>query len=174
MLPAIIAGLNDPAVIVYVGWGYVVSYYLASWGFHYHSSDANHTGIWKKNGFADVVTSTIWSIVAIILILSLIDLLIRNELSLGFLLHYYVLFLLLFAHVYNIVEWHAPGSIGDMQAGWPGELQCVIMSIEIMTSAPYTSARPVTLVPESIAALQALLGLAFVAIFIAKAVALMV
>ena len=174
MLPTIISRLNDPIFIIDIGWGYVVSYYLASWGFHHHSADLNYTGIWKKNGFADVVTSTIWLIVAIILILSLIDLLIRNQLSLSFLLQYYALFLLLFGHMYNILEWHAPGSIAEMQNGWPGELQCAIMSIEIMTSAPYTSARPAGLVTESIAALQSLLGLAFVAIFIAKAVALMV
>jgi Mn2+/Fe2+ NRAMP family transporter len=174
MLPWLISGLqslNDPTVVVYVVWAFIVSYYLASWGFLSHE-EANYRGAWRKSGIIDIASSVIWLVVTIFLILSLIDLLIRNRVSLGLILHFYVFFLFLFAFVYNILEWHDSGQISPYSGGWAGELRCLVMSIEIMTSSPYTSTKPAKLLAESIAAIQSLLGIAFVTIFIVLAVTL--
>jgi len=176
MLTWIISGLqaiNNPQAIVIVGLFVVASYYLVSAKFHYHSNSPTYRGVWNKNGPIDIVTSVVWALASILLILSLIDLVSRNELTLGFLLGYYTLFIFLFAIVYNVLEWHFPGGIAEQKAGWAGELQSVILSIQIMTSADYTSAKPARWDTESIASLQSLLAIFFIAVFIAKAVARM-
>lgn len=176
MIPTIIRFLqvsNDPVKIIYIGFVYVASYYVVSAVFHHYSVKPGYSGIWRKNGIIDVITSVIWCIAAIGLITSLLDLLIRNELTVVYLLLYYALFLFLFAFLYNILNWHFVGTIDGLQAGWKGELQCVVMSIQVMTTGDYTSAKPAKLVAEVFACLQSLLGVLFVAVFIAKAVALL-
>ncbi len=176
MIPAILQflqGLNDPGRVVQVGFWYVASYYVVSGFFYHYATKPGYAGVWRKNGAVDVVTSVLWCFAAIGLILSLLDLLIRNELPLGYLLVYYALFLFLFAFVYNLLEWHLPGTIDGLKDGWTGELQCMTMSIQVMTTADYTTAKPARALAEFLAGLQSLLGIVFVAVFIAKAVALL-
>lgn len=177
MIPTILEFLqswNDPKWVIYIVLAYVASYYVVSGFFHFYASKAGYAGFWHKNGPVDVLTSGLWCPMAIVLILSLLDLLIRNELSLGYLLIYYGLLILLFAFVYNIIEWHFPGTIDGLKDGWTGELQCLMMSVQVITTASYTSAKPAGRPAELVAVLQSLLGVALVAIFIAKAVALLV
>jgi hypothetical protein len=115
----------------------------------------------------------LWCFGALALIASLIDLVVRNELSVSFLLQYYALFLLFFAFVYNLIGWHLPGAIEGLRAGWAGELQCLIMSVQVMTTGDYTSAKPAKPISEVISAVQCLLGILFIAVFVAKAVGLL-
>ena len=166
---AIFKSPNYPAYLVYVGWMVVLSYYLATWGFLAHK-DAT-SGIWEKNGYFDVATSIFWSFLTVALIVASIDLLIRNQLSLLLLANYYILFLFSFAFIYSLLEWHFPGSVKNRESEtWRGEIQSLIMSVTMMTGSGHTTATPAGLRAESVAAIQSLLGLAFVAVFIAKAV----
>lgn len=176
MIPGVLQALqavNDPKSIVLIGAAYGIGYYIVSWLFHRHSHDSTYGGWWRKNSAADAITSFLWIVVAVVLILSLLDLLSRNELPLQYLLAYYVLWLFLFAFIYNILEWHYPGMVSGLSEGWSGELQCLVMSVSAMTAGPYTSARPAKPLAEAIAAFQSLLGLLIVVVFIAKAVALL-
>ena len=110
--------LNDPYRIVQIGVLYIASYYVVSAFFHAYTKKDNYAGFWSKNGVADKVSSVLWCITAVVLILSLLDLVTRNELSLGYLLLYYVLFLFLFAFLYNILEWHFRGTVAHLNPGW--------------------------------------------------------
>lgn len=168
MIPTILRflqDLNDPSSIVLIGFVFVGSYYVVSIFFHYYESKKGYAGIWRKNGPLDVVSSVIWCLSALFLILSLVDLLTRNVLSLGYLLIYYVLFIFLFAFVYNILDWHFHGSFHGLNGGWPGELQCVTMSLQAMTTGGYTSAKPARPLTEFLASVQTLLGI-FLLLFV--------
>jgi len=101
---------------------------------------------------------------------SLVDLLVRNELALRQLLCYYGLFLFLFAFIYNMLARHFPGMIEGLRHGWTGELQCFSLSVQVVTTGDYTSARPAKPLAEFIASVQLLRGVVLVAVFIAKAV----
>ena len=169
LLDLTISKLDDPLVVGVVGWTFVASYYVASWGFISHNK-AGYQGPWRKNGWIDRVTSIMWAGVAVFLIMSLVVFLVGHQISLPGLLNFYFLFLFTFAFVYNILEWHFPGSLNNMQPGWPGEIQCLLISLAAMTTASYPSAAPKSLLAECISGIQTLLGVAFVAIFIAKAV----
>lgn len=162
--------LNNPTTIVLAGLFVVCGYYLISWFFHYYSGVAGYSGPWRKNSWIDITSSVIFTAATIATIVSLIDLACRNELTLEFLLIYYVLLIFLFAFIYNIIEWHRPGAVVGLLPGWAGELQSVILSVQIMTSADYTSAKPARLGTELLASIQSLLGILFIAVFIAKAV----
>jgi hypothetical protein len=164
-----ILGYNDPVVFAYVGWMFVVSYYLVTLGFLTYGGATS--GFWKRNGCFDVITSIIWSGFTVMLIISSIDLLIKNQLPLLFLAKYYVLFLFLFAFIYSVLEWHSSGSVENRHRdSWSGEIQSLIMSVTMMTGSGHSTATPKGLRAESVAAIQSLLGLVFVAVFIAKAV----
>ena len=167
---AVIKRLNDPDVFAWVGGIFVISYYATSLGFISREGVANYQGFWSKNGFFDRATSFIWTLFAIGLIGSSVDLLLRNQLSLSLLAIYYVLFLFFFAFIYNLVAWHYPGSISNLKPGWDGEIQCLVMSVSMMTGSGHSVALPASTKTDIIAAVQSLLGLIFVAVFIAKAV----
>jgi hypothetical protein len=146
-----------------------LSYYLATWQFL--AQKVATSGIWKKHGFFDVTTSIFWSFSTVVLIVISIDLLIRNQLSLLLLANYYILFLFSFAFIYSLLDWHFAGSVENRQSDtWSGEIQSLIMSVTMMTGSGHTTVTPKGLRAESVAAIQSLLGLAFVAVFIAKAV----
>jgi hypothetical protein len=159
---------NDPAVFAALGWIFVASYYVTSWGFIAHEKAKK--GIWKKNGFFDRATTFIWFGFTVALIISSIDLIVKNEMSLTMLAIYYVLFLFLFAFIYNLIAWHSPGSVEKLGLGWTTEIQCLILSVSMMTGSGHTTVQPKNAVSDSIASVQSLIGLAFVAVFIAKAV----
>lgn len=165
--------LGDPELMLLVGGIYVISYYFVSAIFLSKASDGSYRGAWRKNGPIDIATSLLWCFTALAMIVSLLGLLATNQLSLPHLLGYYALFIFLFAFVYNLLEWHFPGSIKDLTTGWSGELQSVLLSIQVMTSTDLTSARPKKSLVQVFAAIEALLGVLFVAVFIAKAVNLL-
>jgi hypothetical protein len=176
MTPTILQWLqafNDPNTIIIIGLAYVASYYIVSALFHRAKSQVpGYNGAFRKNGPVDIITSFLWCIGAIGLIVSLIDLVTRNEIGLRNLLIYYALFLFAFAFLYNLLEWHSPGNLSGLKPGWSGELQCFILSIQVMASGNFTSVQPRGSLSDLLAALQLLLGIFFVAVFIAKAVPL--
>ena len=158
---------NDPVVFAAFGGVFVASYYLTSWAFIAHAKAKR--GFWKKNGPADIITTFVWLTFTFLLIVSSIDLLLKNELSLWMLGIYYALFLFLFAFIYNLLAWHAPNSIEQLGSGWTAELQCLILSVSMMTGSGHSTVRPNGARADAVAAIQSLVGVAFVAVFIAKA-----
>jgi hypothetical protein len=165
--------INDPKSITFVVWPIVIGYYIVSAFCLHFAKDPNYKGPWRKYGAVDLITSSIWCVAAIGLILSLLDLAIHNELRLGFLLHYFVLVAFLFAFLFNLLEWHWPGSLEGFAGGWAGELQCLILSTQALVSADFTSLRPKKRAAEVLGVLEAVLGLFFIAVFVAKAVSRM-
>lgn len=176
MIPTLLQWLqafNNPNTIIIIGLAYVASYYIVSALFYRTQSQApGYNGAWRKNGPVDIITSFLWCLGAIGLIVSLIDLVTRNEIGLRNLLIYYTLFLFAFAFLYNLLEWHSPGNLRGLKPGWGGELQCFILSVQVMASGSFTSVQPSGVLADLLAAVQLLLGLFFVAVFIAKAVPL--
>jgi len=171
-LVAALHTLNNPSGAIPIGFAFVCSYYMVSAFFHNHDPKPTYKGVWRKGGFGDIATSMLWCSGALFLMASLVDLLVRNELSLGQLVSYYCLFLFLFAFIYNMLNRHFPGMIEGLKNGWIVELQCFSMSVQVMTTGDLTSAKPAK-PAEFIASLQLLLGLLFVAVFVAKTVGLM-
>ena len=167
-LYSLIQTINDPQVIVILGWVFVASYYIAVTAFY--------TGIFLHNGTVDIVTSVIWSGFALILTISLIDLLIHSKLGLSTLLNYYVLFIFFFNFIYSIIEWHFSGQINfgvetdPTIERWWGEIKTLTMSVQIMTGSAVTATIPKSPLAELIASVQALLGLLMASVFIAEAV----
>src|ERR1700741_4568032 len=101
MLPSLIGFLphiKNPVNILWIAAIFVASYYATATIFH--------TSLLPKNGALDIIPSVISFLGAAALIASLIDLLARNELSLGFVVVYYFLFIVLFAFLYSVLEWH--------------------------------------------------------------------
>jgi hypothetical protein len=162
--------LKDPRVVVCLGVVYIAVYYFMAERFHRYAKFKKYSGVWKKWGVLDIVSSVVWIFSALGLIASLLDLLIRNNISLLYVFLYYILFIFLFAFIYSLLDWHFEGMIESLEDGLIGEIQCVTMSIQVMTGGYHTSAKPADWRVEAIAGVQAILGVMFVAIFVAKAV----
>ncbi len=154
---------------------YIISYYIVS-GLCLHAEKNSLTSsVFKKNATFDIITSVCWVLAAIFLLWSLVELCITQEISLGFLVLYYFFFIFLFAFSYGLLEWHFPGMLeGVHSSTWTGELLYLVLSVQTQTTLGYTSARPARPLTEVIACMQALLGLFFCVIFIARSIALMV
>ena len=159
--------------MISTAWVVIALYYIVTWFFLRYEDDTTYKGPWRKNGPIDWVTSFIWSAAAVGLIVSLLVLAIRNELRLGVLLHYYALFAFLFAFLFNLLEWHCPGTLEGFAGRWSGEVQCLVLSLQALTSADFTSLRPKKRPAEVVAVFEAVLGLFFIAVFVAKAVSFM-
>lgn len=162
--------LRNPTSITVVSVVVIAGYYLVSIFFIRADKPENRTGLWRKSGPLDWFTSIVWFMASVLLILSLVFLTYYNELSLAFLVVYYFLFIFLFAFCYGVVAWHFPKQFDGFEKGWEGEFQYVLISVQTQTTLGYTRAKPVTTATEFFSALQALLGLFFTIIFIAKAV----
>jgi hypothetical protein len=179
MVPAVIRALqafDTPTGAIRVGFGFVASYYILSFLFipvnkpGYEGRFKNASWL-QKNGIVDWATSLVWLSSAVVLIVSFVDFVLRKKISLGDALRFYMLFIFLFAFVYRLIEWHWPGVLAQKRDGWAAEVTALTLSIGAMTGGDLGLARPTKPLLELIAALQTILGLLFVAIFIAKAVA---
>ena len=166
-----IQAVNNPTTIIGIVTAYAVGYYVVSFLFYRHANRPDYKGLWRKNSLVDIGSSILWGAVAIVFIASLLDLIIRNALPLGYLLVYFALWTLLFAFMYNIVNWHFPGFIHGLEDGWASELQCLTLSASAMTGGPSTVARAGNTVAEAVVSIQSVLGMLMVVVFIAKAVA---
>jgi hypothetical protein len=181
--------LFRPGMMVLLGSIYIAVYYAMAAFFHHYakrkempwSSRARKrraTGgyrgfwarVWRKRGFLDRASSVLWVISAISMLVSLLVLLSVHGLKLRYIVAYYILFIFLFAICYNLAEWHYKGMIDDMEDGLIGEFQCVTMSIQLMTGGYHTSAKPADWRVEIFAGAEAVLGVFFIAVYVAKAV----
>ena len=169
----LIEALRDPFLISIACWIFIGGYYVVSYYFIKGARTKGYTGPWRKNGALDVITSVLWCLVAALLLASLLDLTIDNRLSLQYLVQYYFFFVFLFGFIYGILHWHWPGMLRDAGDGWRAEVKYIIISIQTITTVGYTTARPEHPVTELIACSQTLLGIFFIAVFIAKAVSAM-
>ncbi|MEA2563941.1 MAG: hypothetical protein QOH06_5445 [Acidobacteriota bacterium] len=149
---------------------YIVSYYVVS-AFFIQAVRSKSKGFWRKNGPADLISSVIWFLVAMALTASLIELSYGTELTPGYLILYYFLFIFFFGFCYGLLEWHWEGMLTNVQPHeWKAELQYILFSTQTQAALGYGDIRPGKVLTEVIACLQALLGLFFTIVFIAKAV----
>ena len=152
---------------------YIISYYIVSEFFFAAHRKNITTGLFRKNGWLDISTSVLWVFIAIVLIWSLIELSIKNQLPLIYLLSYYLFFIFLFAFLYSLLDWHFDGMMsGIAKESWTAEAQYFVFSIETITTLGHSCVKPGRYLIQLINGIEALLGLFFVVIFIAKAIAL--
>jgi hypothetical protein len=163
--------LSDPHSVRIIVWIYIVAYYAVSFSFIWAERNKKLTGILKRNGIVDTITSAFWIIFGVILIWSLLAITAEGNLTLGILAEFYLFFIFLFAFLYGLIEWHWPGKIASVSAAaYEAELQYFLMSVGAQTTVGFTRARPDHWVTETIAAAQYLLGVAFIAVWVALAV----
>jgi hypothetical protein len=162
---ASIAGLRALA------WSFIALYYAVSFLFIWAARRGKAVQLLARDGWLDKLTSAFWLLFALILIWSLVAHAASNQLTLATLVEFYVFFLFLFAFLYGLIEWHFPGKITTVTATeYEAEIQYLLVSIGAQTLAGYTRTTPSHWVTECIAALQSLLGLGFLAVWIATAV----
>ncbi len=124
-----------------------------------------------RGSWVDKLTSAFWIVFAVLLIWSLASHAATNALTLAALVEFYVFFLFLFAFLYGLIEWHAPGKLdGVVATEYEAEIQYLPISLGAQTTCGYTRARPSHWLTESIAAIQTLLGVGFLAVWVAIAV----
>jgi len=167
------AVIRDPFVVSMLCFAYIVSYYAVT-GFCLRAVNGS-TGwwwrLWNKNGPLDVMTSVLWVLGGLTLTWSLMECSLTGQLSIPYLTLYFGFFIFIFAVCYCIVEWHFGKSLRGVDPHtWRAQLQYLLVSVETQTSLGYAQAKPTRLLSECVAAVQALLGLFFVVVIIAKAV----
>lgn len=163
--------IPDPEKMSIVCLVYITAYYVVSAFSLNAAKKGSSTSIWRKNGALDIATSVTWIIVAIMLISSFLEQCNKNQLTLGYLVLYYIYFLFIFAFCYGLLEWHFNRSLDGVDSNtWEAELQYLLLSVGVQTTLGYFRAKPVRLAAEILAASQALLGLFFVVVFIAKTI----
>ena len=170
---AILKAIQDPELVSWVCVIYIAAYYLVSAMCLRAEKKKLKDSLFRKNGPLDIATSVFWFLVAIVLVWSLLELCIRQEISLGYLVLYYFFFIFLFAFCYGLLEWHFPGMLETVDSDtWEAEFIYVAISIQAQTTLGFTRKKPVKPLTELIACFQALLGLFFCIVFIARAVGL--
>jgi hypothetical protein len=162
----------NPALVSIICMIFILLYYLLSAGFIYYKDNITSKW-WKRNGIFDILTSVLWTSTSLLLILSLLFLEIKSadQLTLGFVVVYYLLFVFLFAFLYGIIDWHKPGTFADLSENpWHKELQYVIISFQTQSTLGYTRAKPNHLLPELVTCLQVFLGLFFIVTSVSKSI----
>lgn len=165
--------LIHPVWISVVGWGFILSHYMLSYIFVTNSKKDGPSSELSRNSAIDIITSVLWGVIAICLIISLIDLISRQEVTLLFLLNSYLLLIFLFAYLYNVIEWHYPGTFQGARSGLEFHVQCVILSAEALSGGASERMGTSSLKVLTILTVQRLIGLLYVAVFIARAVGVM-
>lgn len=125
--------------------------------------------LFKRNGSFDILTSAALIVVTLLLIGNVILLAATYQLTFPFLLAYYGLFILLFSGIYSLIEWHYPGSLkGAAASCWETELQCLVLSLQTMTTLGPTRVSPQGYLAELIACAEAIIGIFFIGVFVAR------
>jgi hypothetical protein len=129
------------------------------------------TSIFRKQTGVDYCTTALILLAPLFLLFVLPTWAAFISLSLFELLAFYIYFVFFFAFIYCSLNWHSPGAIAAIQNdNWYAEIQYLIVSLQSQTTLGYTRARPNDLFTEFFSAVQALIGVLFVAVAIAKAV----
>lgn len=187
--------LRDPSGLLWFAALVIAGYYAVTALFLQAIAAKKTKGLWKfmgKHGPVDIFTSVIWVVTPVFLIINMILVARRGNLTLDLLLIYYGLFIFLFAFLYCLAEWHRPGSLigiseeyvskkgdGSIERevrryefgdSWNDELMYLIVSLQTQTALGYNRVRPNSALTEIIAGVQALVTLFFVAVAIAQAV----
>jgi hypothetical protein len=163
--------LSNPKWISLICFLYILSYYAITAGSLRAQRLKLERSPFRRNGTLDVITSVLWVLIAAVLLWSLVELCVEQQISLSFLILYYIFFIFLFAFSYGILEWHFPGMLTDVDAStWRAEIQYLIISIQTQTTLGYTRARPARPLTEAIACGQVIVGLFFCIVFVARAV----
>lgn len=155
--------------INWIGWGVVGLYYLVSAFFIECGPRSQEWNLFKKNGILDWLTSWIWIVCSISLFLISLSALVEQVMPMSMLLFYYSLFTFYFAFLYALLDWHWT-MIEDAGTKWVAEGRYLLLSLQAMINAPFTLAKPRHPVAKVLTTLQTLIGLVFVAVFVAKTV----
>jgi hypothetical protein len=152
-------------------WFLIISYYVVSYLFIYADRTGFGGRILEHNGVLDKLTSWFWAILAAVLIPSLLYSASKRTLKLSQLAEYYLFFIFLFDFLYGLLEWHYPGSLTPMRASdYSSELQYFLFSIGIQTGSDVSVLQSGRLGISAIAGVQALVGVGFLAWWVALAV----
>jgi len=163
--------LAQPSALRIFCWSFVGCYYIVSIAFIIARARAKPPPIARRDGWFDRISSLFWILFAAILIWSLVANAMASALTLGRLVEFYVFFLFLFAFLYGLLEWHWPGKLkGVSTRPLEAELQYLLLSISTQTTGTVGRVTPSHWITEALAALQTLLGLAFVVVWIATAI----
>ena len=163
--------IQEPTTLTKVCIFYVVSYYLASSFFVAAHNRNDTTGILRKGGVADVTTSVIWGLAALFLIASLLELAAARGVSLTFLAIYYVFFVFLFAFIFGLSDWHLSDGLENVSPNpWIAECQYLIFSVENMATLGHSRVTSKNVLIDGLSAVQSILGLVLIVVFVAKAV----
>lgn len=167
--------LGSPGAVSKIAWVYILAYYAVSFTFVWVARRSKAGGLlsrlFKRNGVLDITSSAFWIFFAVLLIWSLLSLTAGGHLSLRVLAEFYLFFLFLFAFLYGLIEWHWPGKLENISPiEYEAEFEYFIISVGAQTTIGFMRARPNHWVTEIIAAAQAVLGVAFIAIWIALAI----
>lgn len=162
----------NPRNVSIICWSFIILYYLLSWGFIRDLKATSKSKWWKQNGFFDKLTSFFWLCFSAVLVGSLLELELTKskELTLGYVVDYYILFIFLFAFCYGIMDWHRPNIMFAeiSPSPWHREVQYVIISFQTQSTLGYTRARPNHFLPELISCIQVFLGIFFIVTSISK------
>ena len=165
----IIFPTTNPWLPIAAGGIYFFLYLGLTYLFYSVNRQERAGGPFVRNGPLDVATSVVLVSITGWLIVNVVLLGAHGGLTFRFLLAYYALFILLFAGIYSLLEWHFPNSLHEVSKGsWETELQCLILSLQTMTTLGPTRASPKRYVAELVACAEAILGIFFIGVFVAQ------
>ena len=148
---------------------YLALYYGLTGLFYAHYRGERREEMFKRNGAFDIVTSLGLIVATLGVIANVILLAATYQLTFGYLFAYYVLFIVLFSGIYSLIEWHLPKSLGGAAAScWETELQCLILSLQTMTTLGPTRVTPRSYLAELAACAEAIVGVFFIGVFVAR------
>jgi hypothetical protein len=158
-----------PLMPLLAGGLYFVLYLWVTQLFYAEARAGRSGGLFKRNGWFDVMTSLALIAVTLWLIGNVILLAVNQLLTFPYLFAYYVLFILLFSGIFSLIEWHFPASLeGAATSCWETELQCLILSLQTITTLGPTRVKPFSYFTELTACGEAILGIFFIGVFVAR------
>jgi hypothetical protein len=165
----IILPIANPWLPILAGAAYFLLYLVLTFFFYAANRQEPAGGLLARNGLLDITSSIVLVSITAWLIVNVIVLGARGSLTFQFLVAYYGLFIFLFAGIYSLLEWHFPGSLQEVSKGtWETELQCLILSLQTMTTLGPTRATPKRYLAELVACAEAILGIFFIGVFVAR------
>jgi len=127
------------------------------------------TGWLRRNGPLDIVSSVGLILTMLVFLASAVATAAFSRPSFDILFADFVLYTILFAVLYSLLEWHLPNSFQGITLGtWACEAECLIFSLQTMTTLGYVTMKPATRTANLLACIQAALSLFFFAVFIGR------
>jgi len=149
----------------------IAMYYAMSYPAIKAAKTSNTTSFFRKGSQMDYLISFLILAAPVGLLIVLPTWSSFISLPLHELLAFYFYFLFFFAFIYCESNWHFSGALTEVQKDdWAAELRYFVISLQTQTTLGYTRTRPNNIATELFSGLQALIGVLFVAVVIAKAV----